>query len=467
MGMNFMFKISELKTKVIQRDNYNKALLFLGVKSKKDLKENQYINLLENGAPLSIKSIPKNKRIYVLDNDIFLVIDNKYPDKIGYIGSDSLKIVKREGYKQKVAYKEQVIKVGKDKVISFLKDTLDNSIERIENSGEISDNDFLFIKDIPTEIRKINKKELQSFGVIGDDFVAYSDLYDVVIKGKAKGIKEFFVNVKGKKLNDYLKFEFNNNEIYLIDKTNKKILLEKDLVKTKKFNSQEIIKVDNNIKTLFKIADKNNHRYELNGLLLDTEKDNIVATDTKRLSVMPYKFNIKINNEIQPIIPKIPYLILKTNEIKLDYQNEKVRYYDKNNDYVESNFIKGIYPHYNRIIPDNISNYDNLNGKFSIILNNKTFKEKEVFQIIEFRFKDKNTFECFAPLKEDGEEFIKLCDYILDKEYNGKIRTFKFDYSLLKYYIENNSLKLYGKEDVPAFYVFNEDIKSAIMSIRD
>jgi len=110
------------------------------------------------------------------------------------------------------------------------------------------------------------------------------------------------------------------------------------------------------IKSLKKIVpsiDTNNPKNELNGALLDIKENitNVVATDTRRLSVASIQNNTK--NELSIIIPKKAII-----EIEKIFIGEIDIFYDDTNLIIQgqnyflfTKLINGKYPDYNRIVP--------------------------------------------------------------------------------------------------------------------
>jgi DNA polymerase-3 subunit beta len=118
------------------------------------------------------------------------------------------------------------------------------------------------------------------------------------------------------------------------------------------------IKLIKGLKYISSSIDSNNPKFELNGALINiqTEKTELVGTDTKRLSVATIEQYSK--NQISIIIPKKAIM-----EIQKLFMNEIQMYYDNtnlvitnNNFYFFTRLINGKYPDYQRIIPKN-TNY--------------------------------------------------------------------------------------------------------------
>jgi DNA polymerase-3 subunit beta len=115
------------------------------------------------------------------------------------------------------------------------------------------------------------------------------------------------------------------------------------------------------IESLKKITpsiDTNNPKFELNGALIDIEKEsiNFASTDTRRLAVV--NIQNQSESELKIIIPKKAILEIQ----KLFFDNIEL-YYDDTNLIIHSNqytfftkLINGKFPEYSRIIPKEIKN---------------------------------------------------------------------------------------------------------------
>jgi DNA polymerase-3 subunit beta len=115
------------------------------------------------------------------------------------------------------------------------------------------------------------------------------------------------------------------------------------------------------IESLKKITpsiDNNNPKFELNGALIDIEKEsiNFASTDTRRLAIV--KIQNQSDSELKIIIPKKAILEIQ----KLFFDNIEL-YYDDTNLIIHSQqytfftkLINGKFPEYSRIIPKEIKN---------------------------------------------------------------------------------------------------------------
>ncbi|MBN2825362.1 MAG: DNA polymerase III subunit beta [Campylobacterales bacterium] len=122
--------------------------------------------------------------------------------------------------------------------------------------------------------------------------------------------------------------------------------------------SMDSLALIKNLKKISPAIDTNNPKYELNGALIDIQKDKtyIVGTDTRRLALASID-NIS-ENELSLIIPK--KTIIEIEKLFLDQINI---YYDAQeliieNDkfFIYTKLINGKFPDYNRIIPKEIKN---------------------------------------------------------------------------------------------------------------
>ena len=118
-------------------------------------------------------------------------------------------------------------------------------------------------------------------------------------------------------------------------------------------NSQILIE---SLKKITPAIDNNNPKYELNGALMDIQKNsiNFASTDTRRLAVVTIKN--QNDNELSIIIPKKAIIEIQ----KLFFDDIEI-FYDETNLIIKSNqylfftkLINGKFPQYTRIIPKEI-----------------------------------------------------------------------------------------------------------------
>lgn len=130
-----------------------------------------------------------------------------------------------------------------------------------------------------------------------------------------------------------------------------KFSINEDKMNKLEFYSNEVLK---GIKdTLFSI-DSNNPKFELQCMLFDFKQTglNIVTTDTRTLSL--YQSNIKIDKEIQLLVPKKAILeIQKLLNDKCSIFVDDTNMLIKTNDFTfHTKLINGKFPDYTRVIPN-------------------------------------------------------------------------------------------------------------------
>jgi len=129
--------------------------------------------------------------------------------------------------------------------------------------------------------------------------------------------------------------------------------------------SLDSINLINGLKHISSSIDSNNPKYELNGALLNIKNHTteIVGTDTKRLSVVT--INNQSEKKLSLIIPKKAIIEIQKLFIdKVDIFYDETNLIIKNSDYyLFSRLINGVFPNYERIIPNN--------SKYSVTLPKK------------------------------------------------------------------------------------------------
>jgi len=154
--------------------------------------------------------------------------------------------------------------------------------------------------------------------------------------------------------------------------------------------------------------DLNNHKFELNGALIDIKHDhiNFVSTDTRRLAVV----NIPSNNEneLSIILPK-----KAITEIQKLFFNNIELYYDETNLIIKSDqylfftkLINGKFPEYSRIIPKTTT-YELTLPKVAIIDAIKQIITVSIDVKIIF-FEDTITFESLSDDNTKAKTELKL-----------------------------------------------------------
>ena len=177
----------------------------------------------------------------------------------------------------------------------------------------------------------------------------------------------------GKKILDIIKTLKNDNITLLYEKDFLFIKQGKTKYKLPVFNAdefpsfpnaQELEKVDidslkliNSFKKIMPSIDTNNPKFQLNGALIKVIGDtiHIVSTDTKRLSLVELKNN-KDDLELSFILPK-----KAINEIQKLFINDIEMFFDGTNFIIKSQnidffskVINGVFPNYERILPNTL-----------------------------------------------------------------------------------------------------------------
>lgn len=113
-----------------------------------------------------------------------------------------------------------------------------------------------------------------------------------------------------------------------------------------------------NLKKITPAIDSNNPKYELNGALIDIQKEttNIVGTDTRRLAIA--SITNQSDNELSLIVPK--KAIIEIEKLFLDqidiFYDEQELIIENDKIFIFTKLINGKFPDYNRIIPKEIKN---------------------------------------------------------------------------------------------------------------
>jgi len=180
--------------------------------------------------------------------------------------------------------------------------------------------------------------------------------------------------VNGKKLLDIIRI-LNDNEITLeLDNEVLHIKQGKSKFKLPTFNASNFplfpnkenkakISLDSlalikNLKKITPAIDSNNPKYELNGALIDIQKENtfIVGTDTRRLAIA--SLTNASDNELSIIVPK--KAIIEIEKLFLDqidiFYDEQELIIENDKFFIFTKLINGKFPDYNRIIPKEIKN---------------------------------------------------------------------------------------------------------------
>ncbi|ASM34272.1 DNA polymerase III subunit beta [Campylobacter sputorum subsp. bubulus] len=234
-----------------------------------------------------------------------------------------------------------------------------------------------------------------------------------------------------------------------------------DIQNKNKFEIDSSI-LSRSLKKIVPCVDTNNHKFELNGALVDIKNDyiNLVGTDTRRLGI--YRIDTQTDKEFSIIIPKKAILEIQ----KLFYDKIEI-YYDENTLIaVSDNFefftklINGKFPDYARVIPKEIKTRIRLNRDMMIegmktisILSEQmklTFAPNEI--VFESIIEDNSEARTSIEFQTGVSENISIClknRYLLD--FLGSIEESEFD-------IELNSQET-------AFLVVCGNLKTVIMPI--
>ncbi|ASM39280.1 DNA polymerase III subunit beta [Campylobacter sp. RM12327] len=234
-----------------------------------------------------------------------------------------------------------------------------------------------------------------------------------------------------------------------------------DIQNKNKFEIDSSI-LSRSLKKIVPCVDTNNHKFELNGALVDIKNDhiNLVGTDTRRLGI--YRIDTQTDKEFSIIIPKKAILEIQ----KLFYDKIEI-YYDENTLIaVSDNFefftklINGKFPDYARVVPKEIKTRIRLNRDMMIegmktisILSEQmklTFAPNEI--VFESIIEDNSEARTSIEFQTGVSENISIClknRYLLD--FLGSIEESEFD-------IELNSQET-------AFLVVCGNLKTVIMPI--
>ena len=252
--------------------------------------------------------------------------------------------------------------------ITINKVTLETILNQIQN--------FLEKKDL-SQITSHILLEINNENLI----ISATD-YEIGLKVKTNNIsikKEGKTTISGKKLLDIIK-NFKNEDISIKSQDNETIIKQNRIkfklpsMITEEFpqfpnkENKNILEIkENDISDIFKIVnnsiDLNNAKYELNGMLLKVNDNNIsfISTDTKRLTISEIQ-NLE-NKEIHNIIisKKTVNEIIKifSKEINLFFDNTTL-IIEKNNFFFYSKLINVKYPDIEKIIPKEFNYETNL-----------------------------------------------------------------------------------------------------------
>ena len=269
---------------------------------------------------------------------------------------------------------------------------------------------------------------------------------------------------KIKKLSGAIKFDFKNNQVksekialnlgVYPDLEHYDIMID-NLNATPLFMNDEI---KNNFKTIVKIVDKNNPKFELNGLLMENidNKLTYVATDTRRLCYIEDNDNTHDDFEIIPNkhglelvdFENVDYML--TSDTHLIVKEKNITHTIK--------LINGKYPQYRRIIPTSL----NVNQvfKYDTLLN--AFKECNKFTNI-VQFKSEKSINFIE------DETQNISGEFTDKNLNFDKKYFELAFDI-KYGIEalnnkNSDIVIGVNEANLPFTINNGVLNTVIMPI--
>lgn len=293
---------------------------------------------------------------------------------------------------------------------------------------------------------------------------------DIIDEGEATANGKKLLSIISSLKDEDVILETVQNYLYIKQKTSKyKLPMFKavDFPKFPSIENKNKFEIDStilsrSIKKISPCVDTNNHKFELNGALIDIKNDhiNLVGTDTRRLGI--YRINTQTNKEFSIIIPKKAIYEIQ----KLFYDKIEI-YYDENtliavceNFEFFTKLINGKYPDYLNVIPKEIKTRIRLNRDMMIeglktisILSEQmklTFTPNEIIfeSIIEDNSEARTSVEFQTGISENISILVKN-KYLLD--FLGSIEESEFD-------IEINT------QDT-AFLVVSENLKTIIMPI--
>lgn len=103
--------------------------------------------------------------------------------------------------------------------------------------------------------------------------------------------------------------------------------------------------------SLISAIDKNNKKFELNGMLIDLEHCALVATNTRRLEVVYREFSSSKSQDIKELIIPKDALIGSHTLRGISFNKTTISFVNPNGVEVTAKLIIGKYPQYQRIIP--------------------------------------------------------------------------------------------------------------------
>ena len=202
-----------------------------------------------------------------------------------------------------------------------------------------------------------SKKGAQLFAQVSDDTLIKS-----VNIPYSKELVEF--NCSYKALSEFVKIAKSNYLNISLDAQHALLSSAEQTIRLKEFDPKEATllqlerSLNSSIKEPIAISDAlysaiamNNKKPELNGMLLDLERQTLVATDTRRLAVEKIEFSVSKEFDIKGII--IPKEALKgcATMSNIRFSKEAISFANEKGTHITTKLILGKYPEYERIIP--------------------------------------------------------------------------------------------------------------------
>lgn len=315
-----------------------------------------------------------------------------------------------------------------------------------------------------------------------DKLIILATDYEIGIKLETNNITIENVGkatINGKKLLEIVK-NFKNEDIN-IEKNEDEIIIKQNRIKFKlpsmiaeefpifpnKENKKLLEIKDEDISEIFKIVnqsiDNNNVKYELNGMLLKVEEENIhfISTDTKRLTMSLIK---QTNNKetYNIIIPKKAiYEIIKlfSKEINIFF-DDKTFIIEKNNIFFYSKLINGKYPDIDRIIPTEFKYEINLIKEDIInsinIINTVSDKVKMEFKNNLITFKNLDNLNIEAKTELEIENDFNLTLHLNGKYILDFLHTINEDVFNMKIVDSNSPIVIESKNNKAVIMIIKE-----------
>lgn len=277
-------------------------------------------------------------------------------------------------------------------------------------------------------------------------------IYDTGIESKEDATGSIFLNKKDvtkiKKLKSDFDFDFvaaslNSGKFNIsLVKPHKSVEFGLNLVIEKPIMLSD--KVKNNISHIIKVADKNNPKYELNGILIENISNdlNIVSTDTRRLAVLndalDYNdFAINPNKHALELVNWLDVEFMLLSEKHLIIKEKNITH--------NIGLILGRYPEYKRIVPKEYSKtvkiascqFKNMLDECKIFGGDLSINENSSIQIF-----DKDSVEATYKHNFDFEDInISFAINYASDAVGGENIDFCFNETNLPFTIDNGNYK--------------------------